>query len=590
VARRYFGKPAKELTVPEAALLAGLPKSPVSLMPLDHPEAALARRNHVLRRMRTEGYLTEPAYLEALRQPLGARWHEFPRLSPHLAMELRPKITDGARLKTTLDRDLQVEAEALVGRRMPVFKGEITNAALIVIDVPTASVLARVGSVDFFGTPGGGQVDACRARRSPGSALKPFTYALAMERNCLYASEMLQDGSLDYGLYNPENYDGRYRGLVSATYALKRSLNVPAVAVVDRIGVQHLHTYLRKAGLATLNRPADHYGLGLTLGNCEVRLEELATAYCMLANLGEYRPLRVLTDGPAPTGERLVSPGTCRVIRNMLESPLPDEFAVDVVHATGVPRKASWKTGTSAGHHDAWSFVFNDDYVVGVWLGNNDATPSNWLVGGRAALPLAGRMFRKLKPRTESGHGTNGYDDMRTVEVCAVSGLPASSWCPHTRTVTLPRNQYLHRRCAVHWPAANGGVAECWPGTAKGWDLANVTPTLATRERLRAPAPDTALARMEKLRILTPTDAGEYVITGEHDADRLRLRASIEREGALHWYLDEVYLGQSVPETPLYLELTPGAHALTCMTPTGALDTVRFGVTLPSSGNLHFKD
>lgn len=263
-ARRFFGKPAKELTLPEAALLAALPKAPTALMPLEHPEAALARRDYVLTRMRREGYISQADYQRAINEPLGARWHDFPRLAPHLAMRLRPGPDGGRRLATTLDYSIQARAERYVEESLKSFDNEVTNAAVLVVDAPTASVLAWVGSADFFDTPGGGQVDACRAARSPGSALKPFTYALALERNLLYPSEMLLDDSLDYGLYNPENYDGKYRGLVSASYALRRSLNVPAVMVLNRVGGEATHGFLKRIGLSTLPRSAEYYGLGLT--------------------------------------------------------------------------------------------------------------------------------------------------------------------------------------------------------------------------------------------------------------------------------------------------------------------------------------
>jgi penicillin-binding protein 1C len=212
---RYFGKPARELNLAEAALLAGLPKAPGPYMPLEHPARARARRNHVLERMRDEGYIGIEECAQACKAPLGAAWHEFPSLAPHLAIRLRPLTEQRGRLHTTLNYDIQKQMEQMVRERLRYYPGEISNAAAIVIDTLTGEVLARVGSGDFFNTPGGGQVDACRALRSPGSTLKPFIYALAMDRDCLYASETLNDGTLDYGRYAPENFDDRYRGLVS---------------------------------------------------------------------------------------------------------------------------------------------------------------------------------------------------------------------------------------------------------------------------------------------------------------------------------------------------------------------------------------
>ena len=226
-ARRYFGKPAAELTLAEAALLAGLPKAPTSLMPIEHPEKARVRRDYVLRRMLEEGFIEQPAYEQALATEVAAAWHEFPRTAPHVAARMGNRIPAGGNLRTTLDRDVQAMVETTVRRRVRGFGDAITNAAAIVVDTETAGVLAWVGSAGFFDTPGGGQVDGCRADRSPGSALKPFTYAVAMESNRLYACEMLHDGSVDYGLYRPENYGPAVprvgAGIVRAETVLERA-------------------------------------------------------------------------------------------------------------------------------------------------------------------------------------------------------------------------------------------------------------------------------------------------------------------------------------------------------------------------------
>jgi penicillin-binding protein 1C len=610
--RRFFGKPSGELTLSEAALLAGLPKAPTACMPLVHPARALVRRDYVLRRMREEGCIEEETYRRALAEPVTAKWHEFPKLSPHLATSIREELSQGKQVRVTLDADVQRRVEELVRGWVKRFDGDVTNAAAIVIDVSEATVLARVGSADFFSTPGGGQVDGCRAPRSPGSALKPFTYALAMERQRLYACETLLDDSLDYGLYSPGNFDGEYNGLIPAGEALRRSLNVPAITVLERVGVEPVYAFLESAGLTTLRRPAEDYGLGLTIGNCEVRLEELAAAYCALANLGEYRPLRIRQDQDgarvrAPSLEeqtearpgarkasarRILSRGTCLKVYEMLEQPLPEEFSRSVVRAKGVPERVCWKTGTSTGYRDAWAFVFNQHYVVGVWTGNNSGRASPSLVGSRAALPLAARLFRALEPKSTPAW-PDLQDDLREVTVCAVSGLPATPWCARTNACWLPRNQFLHRKCDMHYPHV-----ERWPGTAKGWDLAHIeSPVeLARTENdivsRTEPAQDAGARKAstppvvspfspeqaKSLRILIPTNKAEYVLTGEPGGDRIKLRTSVDAHEPLHWYLNDHYVGDSTPESPRFVDLAPGTHKLACMTAGGALDLVHFQV------------
>lgn len=571
--RRYFGKPSNELTLAEAATLAALPKSPVGLMPLKPGRAALTRRNYVLERMAAEGYIGDDACKRAKEEPLGASWHEFPQLAPHLAMRVAANIGPAKSVRTTIDLAIQESLERILAESLKQYDGEVTNAAAMVVDTKSAQVLARVGSANFYKTPGGGQVDGCRAPRSPGSALKPFTYALGLERNVLYATEMLLDDSLDYGLYSPENYDGNYRGLVSATYALRRSLNVPAVTVLDRLGYDDLRHFLCSSGLTTLVKPADFYGLGLTLGNCEVRLDQLTAAYCMLANLGLYRPLQE-TDKAAANPRRELSEGTCLALYAMLEQEFPQEFQRDIVRAQGYLPRICWKTGTSTGNHDAWAFAFNLHYVVGVWLGNNNAKPSKYLVGARAALPLAARIFRGL-PRKSTPDWPDPNGAIRETKICADSGLPASRWCPHVSTATIPATQFLNRRCDVHYPLPDGGVTQRWPVTAKGWNLAKIAAPVNV-------LPDSS-ARKEGLRILTPSNQAEFVLTHEAHSDRIRLRSSADASLEVHWYLDGEHLGVSGPASTLFLDLAEGDHTLTCMAPTGATDSVNFVVVEPTA-------
>ncbi|MBI2421886.1 MAG: penicillin-binding protein 1C [Candidatus Hydrogenedentes bacterium] len=577
-ARRYFGKRAKELTLPEAALLAGLPKGPSARQPLRYPKRALERRDYVLGRMLAEGFINTADHDRAVATPLGAAWHDYPRNAPHLAQQFRRQAEREGVVHSTLDLPLQRATEALLAEYLKKFEGEIGNGAVIVADVAAGVERVRVGSADFFAAKGG-QVDALRAARSPGSALKPFTYALAMDRNVLYASESLSDGVLDYGLYQPGNFDGRYRGLIPAGSALRHSLNVPAVLLLERVGVESLQDFLKRAGLRTLNRSAAAYGLGLTLGNCEVRLEELAAAYAMVARLGEYRPLSAV-HAASTEGVRLLSRGVCLKLYEMMEQPLPEEFDQRYLPSVNARPRVCWKTGTSTGLHDAWAFVFNQQYVVGVWMGNNDGAYSPKLVGALAALPLAAAVFQSLPPLPAPAW-PEADDALVDVKICAVTGLPVSAWCAQTRTARLPREQYLHRTCDVHSPSPvvtskpGGPVVERWPGNVKGWDLAKVIAPITQGVE------EAAVQRATQLSLLNPADGAEFVLTGEERGDRLRLQSSVDAEQTVHWYLDGKYLGAAPPGAPLFLDLTEGEHQVTCMTHDGKQETVKYSVSLP---------
>ncbi len=587
--RRYFGKSANELTLPEAAMLAGLPKAPGNYSPYENPLKTIKRRNFVLQRMYEEGFIDKHEFEEARKISLNVRHHDSPSLSPHWAMYHKHELEKGLVLKTTLDAGIQQSVEGIVKEAVDRTTGRITNAAAIVIDTQSAEVLARVGSADFFNTPGGGQYDACRAARSPGSTLKPFTYGVAMQNDYLYPCETLLDNTWDQGLYNPENFSQSYRGLISAHDALKQSLNVPAVTVLQRMGISPLYDFLVDAGISTLSRP-EQYGLSLTLGNCEVHLEELSTLYVMLANLGEYRPLKIKREAITPHSKRMLSRGICLKLYDMLEQSLPHELSRHTMQTVDSNTRVAWKTGTSQGYRDAWTFAFNQHYVVGVWMGNNDAASSRLLVGRRSALPLTAKIFRSLPVKSNPAWPA-AKNDLKEVQVCSVSGLPATKWCKYTRYVHLPREQYLHRVCDMHYPDTNTSsltqstttILERWPGTAQGWDLADINSPVIPNRSLDN---NSNVKRREHLRILSPSPGSEFILTGESNGDRIQLKTSVDQQTSLHWYLDDRYIGQSSPQSPLYIDLKNGTHHLTCMTGNGRTDSIRFKVELPTGHNL----
>lgn len=576
-ARRYFGKPAAELTIAEAALLAGLPKAPSYYMPLKYPQRAKQRRNLVLRRMFDEGFITRSQYLSARSRPVDAKFYEYPKLSPHLAMAWTLELTERKYIPTTLDYAIQQKTERLVSAAVRETGGFIQNAAAMVVDVSSAEILARVGSAGFLNEAIDGHVDCCVSERSPGSSLKPFTYALAIESNRLYASEILYDHQWDRGLYNPENFDSRYQGLMTASMALKTSRNVPALTVLERVEVEPFLDFLKKLGYSTLRFPPQHYGLGLTLGNCEVRLEEMMAAYCALANIGEYRSLKIRIGRPDAPAVRVLSKGTCLKVYEMLELPLPDEWHKDRGRTVSTQARVCWKTGTSAGYRDAWCFVFNRHYLVGVWFGNNDGSSSNLLVGARVALPLAARIFRSLPQKNTPGWPSIDGELVEST-ICAVSGLPANTWCKRTKRELFPVTQFLNRTCDMHYPnpGSVGDMMERWPASPQGWDLSAIKIPFVKSEQPKEIRPE------KELRILSPPDKSQFVLTGEPEGDKIQLKTSADHTGSIHWYLNGTYLGESSATAPLYLHLTKGDNKLSCMDQTGRIDAVQFTVVSPN--------
>ncbi len=258
----------------------------------------------------------------------------------------------------------------------------------------------------------------------------------------------------------------------------------------------------------------------------------------------------------------------------MLEHPFPKEPAANLVRASNVTPRVCWKTGTSTGFHDAWTVAFNRQYVVAVWLGNADGTPSPRLVGALAALPLAGAIFRALPAsNTPSWPDTTGLQ--RDAEICSLTGLPSNPLCPNVEPALLPTGQFLNPRCDVHRPAPGRIFAEQWPADARHWDLARIGDTVAL------PMETASDSRKQALKITAPTEGAAYILTGEPGGDRLLLRGSVDEDVELHWYQNGKYLGSSGPGRPLYLPLSVGAQTLTCMAPEGSSDTVKFTVEQP---------
>ncbi|MBX3176876.1 MAG: penicillin-binding protein 1C [Candidatus Hydrogenedentes bacterium] len=569
---RYFGKRAQTLNLPEAALLAGLPRAPSRLNPLAHPERARERRDYVLRRMHAEGFIDATQRDQALAAPVNAAWRDFPRHAPHLAVPLAAPLAAGERVTLTLDQALQARLETLLPHYLKRFNGSISNGALLVVDVETGDLLARVGSAGFFATPGGGQVDSCLAPRSPGSTLKPFLFGWAMERQLLYPSEVLLDEVLDYGGYNPGNFDGLFNGPVTATEALRYSLNVPSVALLGRSGVAGFHDWLGKAGMTTLHRTPEEYGLGLVLGNCEARLEELARLYLSIASLGERNELRLT--GAEPPQPAIFSPEVCRMLYAMLAQPFPEELSPGLTRTGGNALPVCWKTGTSTGYHDAWTFAFNRHYLVAVWLGNNSGATARQLIGARAALPLASRIFRELPPKNGPAWPAPEASD-KEVAMCALSGLPATEGCPETARWRLPASFWRSRVCALH-PVSRLGIAARAerPAGPASWDLA----TLAAR-----PTGEVAATPIRALGITVPANGAEFLLTGVDGGDQVRLQSTLGESEAVHWYVDDRYLGASGPDAPIFWALTSGAHRVTCVAHDGRTASARFTVARPGN-------
>jgi len=389
----YLGKEPLGLTPAEAALLVALPQAPSRLRPDRFPERARAARDKVLARLGRLGVLTPRQAAEAAAEPVPAGRHGMPFHAPHLARRLRLAEPDREVHRTFIDGPLQRTLEMLA-RRQPL--GAHASLAFLVVENRRRRVLAYVGSADFFDVAGAGQVDMAQAVRSPGSTLKPLIYGMGFDDLIIHPETLIDDVPTPFGDYRPANFRHVYGGQVSVREALQRSLNVPAVAVLDRLGPGRVAARLQEAGLVLhWGKAHPEPGLPLVLGGVGITLADLVALYAGIADGGVIAPLRFSAAEPPGQERRLLSEAACWYLRRILEEAEAPEVRVPLGN-TRQPRPIAHKTGTSYGFRDAWALGFDRDYTVGVWVGRPDGSSSPERYGRNTAAPLLFRIFELL--------------------------------------------------------------------------------------------------------------------------------------------------------------------------------------------------
>jgi penicillin-binding protein 1C len=378
----YFGKEPKRLTLAESALLVALPQSPETRRLDRHPGTARLARDRVLDRMVLDGKVSAEDAGQAKAVPVPRLRKPMPILAPHSADQATSLVKDTPSIRLTLDAGIQKTLEALARDRAAAL-GPNLSIGIIAVDNDSGDVLAHVGSPDYFDDRRAGQVDMTRAVRSPGSTLKPFIYGLAFEDGFVHPDSLIDDRPIRYGSYAPENFDMTFQGTVTVRKALQLSLNVPAIALLDRVGASRLSSRLKQAG-ARLVLPKDEApGLAMGLGGVGVTLQDLAQLYVGLARQGSVRPLREIVQangGDDHETLRLMDPvAAWQVGSVLLGTPPPDNAAHN---------RIAFKTGTSYGYRDAWSVGFDGRMTIGVWVGRPDGAPVPGLVGRTAAAPI----------------------------------------------------------------------------------------------------------------------------------------------------------------------------------------------------------
>lgn len=426
----YLDKNPDHLSLAEVTALSIIPNRPSSLVPGRHNDRIVVERNKWLNKFRNARLFPDAEVDDALAELFEGRRRQAPREIPHLAQRLR--YSGETEVTVSIDMLMQSTIERILSDYTNTNAlSDIRNGSVIVLDNQTGEVLSYCGSQNFTDSSQAGQVDGVIAIRQPGSTLKPFVYAQAIDQGLLTPRRMIGDVPVDYEGYQPENFDRKFNGPVSVEYALEHSLNIPAVKTLRVLGAGELIDLLSGCGFQQVGKDRRKLGLSMVLGGCGTTLEELTGMYSALARQGRWiRPSFTLKN--AGRGRKVFSTAASFMITDILSKINRPDFPLNW-QATGKMPKIAWKTGTSYGRKDAWSIGYNRRYTVGVWIGNFSGT-GNPLIGGAAiATPLLFRIFNTIDYDSDESWFTMP-DDCSQRLVCSESGLPPSEHCNHVVT------------------------------------------------------------------------------------------------------------------------------------------------------------
>jgi penicillin-binding protein 1C len=452
-ARDYFDVPASSLSLAQAALLAGIPKSPLHYDPRHNLDRALQRQSQVFQALENGGWVDAESLRLARAEKIKIQSRPRAFEAPHFTQWVLSQDNGQGPLRTTLDGALQEDLQALLREHVQsLADNHVENGALVVLDNRSGDILAYVGSQNFD-AGASGQVDGAAALRQPGSALKPFLYGLAFERG-YSPSDPIDDAPYTApDGYTPVNYDRSFHGRVSLRQALACSYNVPAVRLTQKLGAEALLRQLHLFGFASLDQDAGHYGLGLALGNGEVTLLEMASAYAALARGGLWMPARwKLSPDPGPEPLRVLSSASAALVTDILSDNSARSPAFGLNSALNLPFVLAAKTGTTKDYRDNWCVGYTPEWTVAVWVGNFNAEPMRHVSGVTGAGPLMhDAALRLYQDRPSSAFRLPST--LRRVEVCADSGQLRTPACPHTRLELFAAWKLPHESCTLHGPA-----------------------------------------------------------------------------------------------------------------------------------------
>ncbi|GAB2550750.1 penicillin-binding protein 1C [Spirosoma aerophilum] len=587
----YFGKSPTLLSLAELTTLTIIPNRPSSLRLGSRNALVVQARNRWLNRFKRSHLFADAIIDDALNEPLAAYRREAPQRAPHLSRRLRMENPDLPIVHSSLSPTIQSTTERLVQQYANRIRAyNIHNSAVLVVDNHTHEVVAYVGSADFGNAFDGGQVDGVRAVRSPGSALKPLLYGLAFDAGLITPKTRLADVPINFGGYEPDNYDRRFNGPVTAEFALANSLNIPAVALLKEIGTPPLVSTLRKAGFLSIRKQAKELGLSMILGGCGVTLEEMTRLYAGLANAGQVKALHftpsVRRSGGVIKGVNLLSPEAAYLVTHTLTQITRPDLPNNFDNSYHLPRIA-WKTGTSYGRRDAWSIGYNQRYTIGVWVGNFSGVGVAELSGANTATPLLFQLFNVLDYNSPTGwfKVPKAASRLSMRLICPETGDVPGEFCTNPVTdyciMGVSRYRHCHHRKAVYTNASRtlSYCAHCLPDSgAIRQSYPNVSPeVMAFYVSHHIPVEVAPPHNPACERVFGGQEAGQTgpLITSLNDGSDYYIDPKQTTQMALgcqaandvqtvFWYLNDKLYRRAKPTEAVFFTPRPGALKVSC--------------------------
>ncbi|MDP1803185.1 MAG: penicillin-binding protein 1C [Bacteroidota bacterium] len=462
---RYYGRSPEKLSWAESALLAVLPNSPSLIYPGKNQDALIKKRNRLLKKLADKNIIDLSTYKLSIEEPLPKKPYPIPQLAPHLLSRFIAEQGASKIIYSTINKNLQTQVTELLNKRVQnLSSNQINNACAIVSETETGKVLAYIGNSSSVKNEHQNYVDIINSPRSTGSILKPFLYAFMLSEDKILPASLLEDVPTQIGSYGPKNFNLTYDGLVPANKAIARSLNVPAVKMLQEYSTAKFHARLKQLGFKTFTKPTTHYGLSLILGGGEATLWDIAGAYSSMGralinysntknkySADNYHPLtylksEVVKNKPATQSNDLLSASSIWYTFNAMTELLRPQDYVGWMQFLSKNRIA-WKTGTSFGFRDAWAVGLNSKYTVAVWVGNADGEGRPELTGTAAAAPLLFSIFNVLSNKTWF---TKPTSDVEKINVCKQSGFKASEICKDVEVKYYQKGCNKTKQCPYH--------------------------------------------------------------------------------------------------------------------------------------------